>query len=261
MLRTFKLSIVVTVGMLALFGSASWLYAIISKPTLHPLNGDCATCHMAGAATTPANASMLVASQEQLCGECHANALKMSHPSGIAPAPGKVIPAQYPLDWKGDLTCSTCHEVHSDALGKMRGAARGQQLCLSCHNQAFFNSMLDGGSSVMMSGHLGMPNSQNWQSLDPYSVQCMECHAARGDVAVTPGFVVRHGSQNHPVGRRYADAERYGGYRPEIMLSKKINLPNGMVSCVSCHETFTKNHGKVISTSNTTALCFECHDI
>lgn len=216
---------------------------------------------MAGAATTAANASMLISSQEQLCGGCHANALKMSHPSGIIPPPGKVIPATYPLDWKGDLTCSTCHEVHSDLPGKMRGVARGSQLCLACHDQMFFNNMRDGGASLVMSGHLGIPNSQTWQVMDSYTVQCMECHATRGDVTVTPDMLVRHGNQNHPVGRKYSDAVSYGGYKPEIMLPKKIHLPNGMVSCVSCHETFTKNHGKVITTSNMTGLCFECHDL
>lgn len=260
MLCAFKLGIAVLFAVMAVLGSGSWLYAMVSKPNVHPLNGDCAGCHMAGADTTAANASMLISSQEQLCGDCHANALKMSHPSGFAPPPGMVIPPTYPLDWKGDLTCSTCHEVHSDLPGKMRGVLLGRELCMSCHDQAFFNNMRDGGESLV-SGHLGIPNSQNWQSLDPYSVQCMECHAIRGDVAVDPNFVVRHGSQNHPVGKKYAEAESYGGYRPASMLSKKINLPNGMVSCVSCHETFTKNHGKVITTSNITTLCFECHDL
>lgn len=260
MLRAFKLFFSAAVVVSAVLGSGSWLYAMVSKPLVHPLNGDCAGCHMAGVDTTTANAAMLISSQEQLCGECHANALKMSHPSGFTPPPGKIIPSTYPLDWKGDLTCSTCHEVHSDLPGKMRGTLLGRELCMSCHNQAFFDNMRDGGQSLV-SGHLGMPNSQNWQTLDPYSVQCMECHATRGDVQVDPNFVVRHGNQNHPVGRVYADAERYGGYKPAMMLPRNINLPNGMVSCVSCHETFTKNHGKVISTGTTTELCFECHDL
>lgn len=260
MQRTYKVGIAV-VAVLAVLGSSSWLYALVSKPELHPLNEGCASCHMAGADTTIANASMLISSQEQLCGGCHANALKMSHPSGFTPLPGKIIPADYPLDWKGDLTCSTCHEVHSDLPGKMRGLLLGRELCMSCHDQTFFSNMVDGGESLVMSGHLGMPNSQNWQNLDPYSVQCMECHSERGDVQVDPNFVVRHGSQNHPVGRNYAEAERYGGYRPASVLPKKIHLPNGMVSCVSCHETFTKTHGKVITSGDTTTLCFECHDL
>lgn len=260
MQRAYKVGIA-GVTVLALLGSGSWLYAIGGKPAVHPLNEECASCHMAGDGTTAANAAMLIANQEQLCIGCHENSLKMSHPSGITPTPGTKIPGAYPLDWKGDLTCSTCHKVHSDLPGKMRGVALGRQFCIACHDQTFFDKMPDGGESVIMSGHLGIPNSKTWQTLDPYSVQCMECHSARGDVSVDPNFVARHGAQNHPVGRNYAEAERNGGYRPASRLSKKIQLPNGMISCVSCHETFTKNHGKVIKTGSTTSLCYECHDL
>lgn len=257
---TYKPGIIVFF-LAAAFSFGTLLFAMVSKPSLHPHNESCASCHMAGADTKPANAAMLISSQEQLCGRCHDTALKMSHPSGLTPPLSYIFPADYPRDWKGDLTCSTCHEVHSDLPGKLRGAMTGRNMCIACHGQAFFDNMRDGGASLMLSGHLGAANAQNWQSLDPYSIQCMECHSNRGDVAVDPSMIVRHGSQNHPVGSSYAAAERYGGYKPASRLPKRIQLPNGMVSCVSCHETFTKNHGKVITDGNTTTLCFECHDL
>lgn len=120
---------------------------------------------------------------------------------------------------------------------------------------------------MILSGHLGLPSTNSWKSLDPYSVQCMECHGERGDVAVETSIdsetilIVRHGSKNHPVGVSYAQAEAYGGYKPAFKLSKKIQLPNGMVSCISCHEGFTKNHGKLITTIDYSSLCYECHDL
>ncbi|TAN50389.1 MAG: hypothetical protein EPN21_09090, partial [Methylococcaceae bacterium] len=113
---------------LAVFGSSA-CYAQTPQPGLHPLNEPCISCHLAGIDTTAANAEKLVASQEQLCGRCHDNTMQMSHPSGFAPAPGKTIPAAYPLDWKGELTCSTCHKVHSDAPDKLRNAARRRYMC------------------------------------------------------------------------------------------------------------------------------------
>lgn len=260
MQRTYKLSL----GALALFvalGFVTLLYAMVSKPGSHPLNVPCVSCHVAGDGTTVANASMLIASQEHLCGQCHANALKMSHPSGLTPSPGYNFPPDYPRDWKGDLTCSTCHEVHSDLAGKLRGTATGRDMCTACHGQTFFDKMRDGGTSLMQLGHLGVPDAQGWKELDPYSIQCMECHATRGDVQIDSNMIMRHGPQNHPVGRSYAEAESYGGYKPAALVSKKIQLPNGMVSCVSCHETYSKSHGKVITFGNTTSLCFECHDL
>lgn len=264
---------------LAVLGFGARLYAQISPPGLHPLNELCGSCHLAGDSTTADNAKMLVASQEQLCGRCHANALQMSHPSGFTPQPGRIFPAVYPLDWKGDLTCSTCHEVHSDLPGKLRGTAIGRGMCLACHDQSFFDNMRDGGISLLQSGHLlGTPNSQNWQNMDPYSLQCLECHVERGDVSIDPNQIVRHGEQNHPIGRNYAAAVSRGrggasrsrsgvvtvtrdSYKPEFLLSKKILLPNGMVSCVSCHEVYTQNHGKNVIPNRGSALCFECHNL
>lgn len=259
MQRAYKLG-ATAFAVAAILGFATLLYAMMSTPGSHPFNESCAGCHIAGADTTIANAAMLIASQEQLCGRCHANALKISHPSGITPPPGYTFPPDYPRDWKGDLTCSTCHEVHSGLPGRLRGTATGPDMCLGCHAAAFFDKMRDGGASVMLSGHLGMPGSQYWQNLDPYSIQCMECHSERGDAQVDAGMIVRHGAQNHPVGRSYAAAERFGGYKPASMLSKKIRLPNGMVSCISCHEGYTKNHGKLVTSGNITSLCLECHN-
>ena len=298
MRRDCKLGIAIFAA-LAVLGFGARLYAQMSHSGLHPLNESCGGCHLAGDNTTADNARTLVASQEQLCGRCHANALQISHPSGFTPRHGKAIPAAYPLDWKGDLTCSTCHEVHSDLPGKLRGTAAGRDMCLACHEQSFFDKMRDGGVSLLQSGHmLGTPNSQNWQHMDPYSLQCMECHAERGDVDIDSNQILRHGSQNHPIGRSYAEAERRGiaaasrgnaaasrgnaaasrgrgrsgvvagavavihnSYKPASMLPKSILLPNGMVSCVSCHEGYTKNHGKVVNTNRGNSLCLECHDL
>ena len=258
--RAYKLG-VAAFAALAVLGFGAWLYAQEPQLALHPFNESCGGCHLAGIDTVAGNAAMLIASQEQLCGRCHANTLQMSHPSGFTPPHGRTISADYPLDWKGDLTCSTCHEVHSDLPAKLRGTATGRDMCLACHDQAFFDNMRDGGTSVMQLGHLGISNLQNWQDIDHYSIQCMECHANRGDVNIDSNQILRHGSQNHPIGRRYAAAERYGGYKPASLLPKKILLPDGMVSCVSCHEGYTKNHGKVVATNSGVSLCFECHDL
>jgi len=237
------------------------LYAMVPKPGLHMSDTACANCHLAGAGTIVSNASLLVASQEQLCGGCHANAMQMSHPSGITVLPGNKIPATYPLDWKGDMTCSTCHEVHSDLPGKLRGVVRGRDICVSCHDQAFFNNMPDGGASLIQSGHLSVPDSQNWANLDTYTVQCMECHGTKGDVSIDSRHIMRHAEKNHPIGVSYAAAEIHGGYRPAPKLSNNIHLPGGLMSCVSCHQAYTKNHGKIVTATSGTDLCYECHNL
>lgn len=75
--------------------------------------------------------------------------------------------------------------------------------------------------------------------------------------------LLRHssGSANHPIGRSYAAAVPYGGYRPEILLSKSVWLPDGKISCVSCHQGYSSDHGKLVTPKRGSALCYECHDI
>lgn len=110
---------------------------------MHPLNSECAGCHTAGRDTRPSTAAMLVNTQERLCVRCHANSMDKSHPSGFVPKDKKSISVRYPLDWRGYVTCSTCHEVHSDIPGRLRGNVRGRDMCLSCHSQGFFDSRRD----------------------------------------------------------------------------------------------------------------------
>lgn len=243
--------------------SASWI-ATAQRSGVHPAEMPCDGCHLAGNTVKPEQAHLLIASQEKLCGTCHQNTSQVSHPSGFAPR--SKLHADYPADWKGDLTCSTCHEVHAKTPGKMRGKRRGRELCLSCHDAQFFVRMRDQGNSMMASGHLDTGSAAMDPRLDPYSRQCMACHGGKGDgdaPSVDRNMVVRHGatSLNHPIGASYAKAAKFGGYRQIAQISKKILLPNGLVSCVSCHEGYSKTHGKLVIPRAKSALCFECHDL
>ena len=48
------------------------------------------------------------------------------------------MPPEFPLDWKGDMTCSTCHNVHASDPVKLRVKRQGKALCQSCHDPDFF---------------------------------------------------------------------------------------------------------------------------
>lgn len=243
------------------FGIAAWLSAAVGAKPAHLADAACDGCHLAGKQIASAQAHKLVASQEALCSRCHASAVRVSHPSGAAPK--AMPPTEYPLDWKGDLTCSTCHLPHGTAAGLLRGEKRGRNLCQACHSAAFFANMKDQGASVELSGHLNAGVELRDIELDPYSLQCLQCHETKGDprgVRVDLHGVLRHasGSANHPIGRSYDRAARFGGYRPPALLSRKIILPDGKISCVSCHMGYTKEHGKLVMPKN---LCAECHDL
>ena len=123
-------------GLVLLFALTSVLrlYALESKPRFE--DAACGSCHLAGTQTTLANASLLQGSLEQLCVSCHGGATEASHPSGLRPS--MTVPNSYPLDWKGDLTCSSCHHIHASVHGKLRVDMRGEAFCTQCHEQTFF---------------------------------------------------------------------------------------------------------------------------
>ncbi len=228
-------------------------------------NSNCAVCHLAGSNTVAANAHQLLSSQEQICGACHEDALRLSHATGFTP--DRILPSEYPVDWKGDVTCSTCHDIHSARPGLLRGDKRGRDLCMSCHDSSFFAAMPDSGASIISNGHLDARSNKELVGVDAFSIQCLGCHSANADggpvVGIDPQGLVRHadGAMNHPIGINYETAARYGGYRSRMQLSKAIMLPDGRVGCVSCHQGYTQEHGKLVIASQGSGLCFECHDL
>ena len=187
-----------------------------------------------------------------------------SHPTGVRPS--MQAAADYPLDWKGELTCSSCHDVHGDSHGRLRGDKRRREFCVACHPASFFEQMADGGRSLSVSGHLDSIGLAGEPTLlDPYTAQCMDCHGERGDarVEVTSAANSRHSGSgvNHPVGVDYARASGFGGFRDPAALDRGIELPGGLVSCISCHSGYSGRHGEVRRTALGRSLCLECHDL
>lgn len=244
-----------------------FLLTMVSVPGMaalpHLAGMACAECHLAGEETTTDNAGQLLRSQEALCKQCHPGALTVAHPTGFKAR--RPLPVQYPLDWKGDVTCSTCHEVHGTQPGRLRGGKRYKEFCLSCHEQAFFRRMPDEGLSIQHGGHIAGLPQQLAVPIDQYSLHCLSCHGdkARGvPVNVDERGIVRHGSgsANHPIGVMYDEIARDGSFHPAAMLRREIMLPDGMVSCVSCHVGYAEKHGALVISNYGSALCLSCHD-
>lgn len=240
------------------------VHAAPTARAAHPTSASCGSCHVSGSDTQTGPAPRLIAAQEVLCTKCHEQAAQLSHPSGFAPR--RSLPAEFPLDWKGDLTCSTCHLVHGLDPGLLRGKKRGKEFCLLCHDAAFFRNMKDAGTSLVISGHLDIGRGRGTIDIDAHSLHCLGCHASShsggGSVSISRNGVVRHasGSAPHPIGRSYKEASSRGGFQPEHqLLQKKIILSNGKISCISCHEAYKKDHGKLVASLDRSALCLACH--
>ncbi|MCB1908503.1 MAG: cytochrome c3 family protein [Rhodocyclaceae bacterium] len=242
------------------------IVAVADRAPRDPLaGGDCADCHVSSGAVEASTARVLQASQERLCASCHPRAAVASHPTGVRPSMTAV--ADYPLDWKGELTCSSCHEIHGRHHGGLRGDKRHRDFCLACHRDSFFQRMADGGRSLAVSGHLDAVGLAGQPALlDPYTAQCMDCHGERGDaqVEVAGAANTRHRGSgiNHPVGVDYLKASGYGGFRDRAALDRAIELPGGLVSCISCHSGYSGRHGAVVQVAaRGRSLCLECHDL
>lgn len=251
-----------------LVATAAWsLVFATDEQQGHLSNSQCQDCHVAQNVGKE-NAAFLVASQEKLCASCHANAVRLSHPSGISPQ--RTLPSDFPLDWKGTLTCSSCHTIHAHEAAHetrfMRSPLRGADFCHACHDQNFFVKMADGGVSMTGSGHLDARKTTSGLPLDPFTLQCLGCHDDQGgdlQVGVSMAGVVSHSgsSVNHPIGVNYERASRGGGYRPAARLPPEILLPDGNVGCVSCHAGYSTRHGKLLIPNDGSGLCLVCHDL
>lgn len=193
------------------------------------------------------------------CSECHQNAVEVSHPTDFTPR--RTLPREFPLSRNGEMTCNTCHIAHEGGPGRLRVAASGQEFCLSCHSAGFFAQMRDRGQSVLALGHASA-RPRTTARIDAYSSQCIVCHTENASYAgdgITAQRSWRNasGSSNHPIGSDYARVASSRGFWQAAMLPEEVLLPNGKVSCVSCHAGYSKEHGKLLRPES---LCLDCHN-
>ncbi len=224
----------------------------------------CSQCHVSNSNISAENAGLLVDSQSSLCSRCHTGAEGINHPFNFRPE--KNLPPDFPLDNQNRMTCSTCHDVHGDSAGLLRTEMRGMEFCQSCHKQEFFLSMKDQGTSLITSTHLNIKKYNNSSELDPFSIQCLGCHNDSNyslQDEIYEGSVMHKGmmSGNHQIGVVYSDYKTFGGYKSQEMLDKEIILPQGKLSCISCHKGYSKKHGSLVMNNSGSSLCYGCHEI
>lgn len=216
-----------------------------------PLEAEaCDSCHQAGAAANVSTAYLLTDTQHHLCGTCHPGSLEATHPVGIEPS--MTAPAVLPYDWQGQISCSTCHAVHRQGHAPLRVEDRGISFCIYCHDLGFFLQMVDQGLSLFHSGHLYAKTDYIEESIDPFSAHCLGCHE---EMMEQPSLMnIR---ANHPVLVIYSCTT----CRTIDELDREILTPGGNVSCISCHEGYSKDHGAIVLPMFGSGLCNGCHDL
>lgn len=246
------------------------LYSLKSNPHLGEVA--CDECHLRPATATEGSSNLFVADIETLCLRCHTEiSLSMSHP--IAIKPSIPLPADMLLDWKGELTCTSCHYMHEhddqpyhDNAKFLRRQSSGQDFCRECHQQGFMDNRTMGHSLAKNEAHYTPGDAGS--TLDESSAACLTCHdgsLARDDgtVSLAAGVWTHDGYEgrnSHPIGVRYRDA-RGGrhGYRDISELPGVVRLPDGKVECVSCHNPYSSNDKLLVIDNHGSRLCLTCH--
>ena len=258
------LSLAAVIFFLVLF--AGYVYSVWES--YHDFEGRCLDCHLyepgeEGGATT------YVKDISLMCEECHGDILEFSHPVDVTPT--MEVPGPFPLDWKGTVTCSTCHPVHTGGYGdfRLRVKAEGQGFCLFCHDDMEDDLHMVGLGTAHTAStvNTGYDPSEPRFALDALSLKCLSCHDALFGVeslveSRTVGFHrPMYLGLSHPIGVSYIEA-RYrfkGAYRAMDDLPPEINLYGGMVGCGTCHNPYSKEHSKLVMSNEGSRLCLACH--
>ncbi len=262
-------------GLVLWFAAAGLLLS--DTPSPHFSQVECMDCHLRAPKAGEGSTNLFVADIETLCLRCHGNIrLSMSHPIGVKPSFS--LPADLPLDWKGELTCSTCHEMHPDEGSDLvangfflRRNSRGRDFCLECHRRNFLSNRSMSHSMAGNAAHYtpGRSPDASGSRLGESSAACLTCHdgSLASDESIPdlePG-VWHHGgysgSTSHPLGVDYRDAQRRKrrGYRDMSALPDVIKLPDGKVECVSCHNLYSQNQHLLAISNEGSRLCLICH--
>jgi predicted CXXCH cytochrome family protein len=204
----------------------------------------------------------------------------VNHPVGVRPSHAVHVPKGWPLGTDGCLTCTTCHESipalsgHGGAKLRRKGGATGDPsaFCATCHG-----TTTSGAAGMhwraMQRAHVRSASpsrTQRYGALDADSIRCLSCHdgvtaretayeTASGHGVMALGDTAR----DHPVGVRYRayGRERGSKLRAEGALPATVRLPGGRVSCVSCHDLYSREPKLLTVPIEGSALCFTCHDM
>jgi len=263
---------------LIIIGISFWLvYSLVENP--HDFSqSECTTCHFKRPVKKDdPDSKIMVMPVSMLCERCHRDLLnRYNHPIDVIPVNAE-IPPDMPLSYRGVLTCSTCHDIHSPAYtpfgGKtlfLRRFTRGRLFCIVCHKEGEFTHKTAMTEVHMKSKYFEVYSGE---TIDPLSANCISCHdgSYATSVPVRAG-IWQHGNGldlsqggNHPIGVDYEAArmkpKRKTDLRPMAMVDPRIKFFNGKIGCGSCHDPFSDKPGKLVMSNEESRLCYACHYI
>jgi predicted CXXCH cytochrome family protein len=242
----------------------------------------CSLCHVSNN-PSGSQARQMTLPITMLCSSnCHDKIFSEGymHPVDIRPQ-FVTIPADMPVSRSGELTCSTCHDVHADYFTPygtsthfLRRQEAGKAFCKICHRS------LD----IPRSGHKASLTEAHFRSqyivtsssmeLDPMSKNCISCHDgsfAKSATIMAGSWThqrnfVRNDRGSHPIGMNYettrmSKAKSKTDLKPIHAVDRRIRFFDGRVGCGSCHDPYSTLHKKLVMSDEHSKLCLSCHMI
>lgn len=151
------------------------------------------------------------------------------------------------------------------------------EICRPCHHP----HTTQGPSALWEPTVAPSPTLPLYTSLDrgltSTDLMCLSCHdgaiaprvgvgAVADDTKASPMFsatqVDVHGG-GHPIGTSYPVAQEKYHARSRVLAEETIKLPEGRISCVSCHAPHNSvgGQGMLVMSNRGSQLCLSCHDL
>ncbi len=206
-----------------------------------------------------------------------------NHPVHVVPSRAVRIPQGWPLDPDGSINCSTCHTALPSLEGRtgtnLRGGdvyeADNSAFCSKCHRPQARRTAASMHWEAMRFAHVREDITQKFgttvSGLDSESRTCLSCHdgvtATESHNPTGRNLSSQYSGPsggNHPIGIVYAASNRARNatpLRPASFLPESIRLPQGKVSCVSCHNLYAEGRHRLSVPVEGSNLCFACHEL
>ena len=238
----------------------------------------CDICHQVDASSMIMEHQM-TAAITLLCENCHVAVLSdgYMHPVDVRPR-SVIIPRDMRLSSAGDLTCATCHDVHSEyetAYGAssffLRRGESGKAFCRICHAEASPRSsghQMTLGEAHFRSRYIALSASQE---IDALSKNCITCHdgsfsssaSFMSGVWIHRNGLIRNDRGSHPIGVNYEAARlargRTSDLRPLSAVDRRIRFFSGKIGCGSCHDPYSGIEKGLVMSDHESRLCIACH--
>ena len=202
-----------------------------------------------------------------------------NHPVDVVPSSAVTVPLGWPLSKGGAITCLTCHKaIPTDQDPQLRDPDYRPDVptafCVNCHEPGDLSSGHNDHWRAGFSAHVQphkTQNARNSGSIDAQTRACMSCHdgaSASESNNPTPETMGRSYAgdrrRDHPVGMDYRPEKFVDGdvpLRPRATLPAEVQLPEGKVSCVSCHNIYADTDYMLTVPVRGSKLCLTCHDL